>query len=152
MSQVGQAKGGVEAAKWTHEAKWGKSAIWGMSIQTSHSCGGKWVSGTKASYQPCQFWPSTVALWEIQQYQKTINPLICWLPFQQLIRELGQKLGYADFGWPFLLETDASMEELCTVLSQKDQTGISRVIAYASRMINEQLELLPLKWAAPNRF
>ena len=41
-------------------------------------------------------------------------------------------LGYPDFSRPFDLETDASMQGLGVVLSQRDENGKSRVIAYAS--------------------
>ena len=66
-------------------------------------------------------------------------------------------LGYPDFSNPFNLETDASLQGLGTVLSQKDEHGQSKVIAYASQSLcpNKRnmrnyslakLELLALKW------
>ena len=72
-------------------------------------------------------------------------------------------LGYPDFSRPFDLETDASMQGLGAVLSQRDENGKSRVIAYASRSLqpNEKtmrnyssakLELLALKWAVTKKF
>ena len=66
-------------------------------------------------------------------------------------------LGYPDFSQPFKLETDTSLQGLGAVLSQRDKNGISHVIAFASRSLqpNEQLvqnyssaklELLAMKW------
>ena len=65
-------------------------------------------------------------------------------------------LGYPEFSRPFDLETDASLQGLGVVLSQRDENGKSRVITYASRSLwpNERtmwnyssvkLELLVLK-------
>ena len=67
-------------------------------------------------------------------------------------------LGYPDFSNPFELEMDASLQGLGTVLSQRDETDTSHVIAFASRSLwpSEQsmhnyssvkLELLVLKRA-----
>ena len=44
-------------------------------------------------------------------------------------------LGYPDFNCPFELEMDASLQGLGAVLSQRDETGISHVIAFASRFL-----------------
>ena len=72
-------------------------------------------------------------------------------------------LGYPDFSRPFDLETDALMQGLGAILSQRDENGKSRVVAYASRSLqpNEKtmqnyssakLELLALKWAVTEKF
>ena len=72
-------------------------------------------------------------------------------------------LGYPDFSRPFDLETNALLQGLGAVLSQRDENGKSRVITYASRSLfpNEQmmqnyssakLELLALVWAVNEKF
>ena len=66
-------------------------------------------------------------------------------------------LGYPDFSHPFELETDASLQGLGTVLSQRDKTCTSHVITFASRSLqpseqlmqnysSAKLELLAVKW------
>ena len=44
-------------------------------------------------------------------------------------------LGYPDFNHPFELEMDASLQGLGALLSQRDETGTSHVIAFASRSL-----------------
>ena len=44
-------------------------------------------------------------------------------------------LGYPDFRCPFELETDASLQGLGTMLSQRNETGTSCIIAFASRSL-----------------
>ena len=72
-------------------------------------------------------------------------------------------LGYPEFSRPFDLETDASLQALAAILSQRDTNAKSMVIAYASRSMrpNEKmmcnyslakLELLALKWAVTEKF
>ena len=87
---------------------------------------------------------------------------------QQSMDELKSKfvstpiLAYADFNKPFILDIDASLSGLGSVLSQV-QDGQERVIAYASRALREnektmqnyssfKLELLGLKWAVTEKF
>jgi transposase InsO family protein len=68
-------------------------------------------------------------------------------------------LGYADYGLPFELHTDASIEGLGAILYQV-QDGVQRVIAYASRGLKpaeqrypaHKLEFLALKWAITEKF
>ena len=72
-------------------------------------------------------------------------------------------LGYPNFTREFILETDASLNCLGTVLSQQDKDGSICVIAYASQSLHPsersmlnyssaKLELLALKWAVTEKF
>ena len=69
-------------------------------------------------------------------------------------------LAYADYKKPFTLHTDASDLGLGAVLYQQDENGNNKVIAYASRTLNQaeknypayKLEFLALKWAVTSRF
>ncbi|KAK7089410.1 histone H3.3A-like [Littorina saxatilis] len=40
--------------------------------------------------KPHRYRPGTVALREIRRYRKSTEPLIHWLPFHRLVREIGQ--------------------------------------------------------------
>ena len=72
-------------------------------------------------------------------------------------------LGYPNFTREFILETDASLKGLGTVLSQQQKDGSIHVIAYASQSLcpsersmcnysSAKLELLVLKWAVTEKF
>ena len=69
-------------------------------------------------------------------------------------------LAYADYKKLFRLHTDASDLGLGAVLYQQDENGKNKVIAYASRTLNQaeknypahKLEFLALKWAVTSRF
>ena len=69
-------------------------------------------------------------------------------------------LAFADFKKPFLLETDASIEGLGVVLSQKQDDGRYHPVAYASpglkggelKYHSSKLEFLALKWAVTEQF
>ena len=69
-------------------------------------------------------------------------------------------LVFTDFKKPFLLETDASIEGLGVVLSQKQDDGQYHPVAYASRGLkggesryhSSKLEFLALKWAVTDQF
>ena len=69
-------------------------------------------------------------------------------------------LAFADFKKPFLLETDALIEGLGAVLSQKQDDGRYHPIAYASRGLkggklkyhSSKLKFLALKWAVTEQF
>ena len=69
-------------------------------------------------------------------------------------------LAFADFEKPFHLETDASVDGLGAVLSQKQSDGKYHPVAYASRSLkgseskyhSSKLEFLALKWAVINQF
>ena len=72
-------------------------------------------------------------------------------------------LGYPDFNHPFELEMEASLQGPGAVFSQREETGTSHVIAFASRSLwpsqqsmhnysSVKLELLALKWAVTEKF
>ena len=72
-------------------------------------------------------------------------------------------LGYPDFSGEFILEIDASLSGLGTILSQQGKDGQICVIAYASHSLcpsersmcnysSAKLELLPLKWVVTEKF
>ena len=69
-------------------------------------------------------------------------------------------LAFADFKKPFLLKTDALIEGLGAVLSQKQDGGRYHPVAYASRGLkggelkyhSSKLEFLALKWAMTEQF
>ena len=69
-------------------------------------------------------------------------------------------LAFVDFKKPFLLETDALIEGLGAVLSQKQDNGRYHPVAYASqglkggesRYHSSKLEFLALKWAVTDQF
>ena len=72
-------------------------------------------------------------------------------------------LAYPDYSRRFILETDASLKGLGAVLTQEDDEGNFRIIAYASRTLkpyecsmrnysSAKLELLALKWAVCKKF
>ena len=69
-------------------------------------------------------------------------------------------LAFMNFKKPFLFETDASIEGLGAVLSQKQDNGHYHPVAYASRSLkggelkyhSSKLEFLALKWAVTEQF
>ena len=72
-------------------------------------------------------------------------------------------LGFSNFSREFILETDACLNGLGTVLSQQGKNGEICVIAYASCFLcpsersmhsysSAKLELLALKWAVMEKF
>ena len=69
-------------------------------------------------------------------------------------------LAFADYTKDFLLETDASKEELGAVLSQKQDNGWFHPVAYSSQALtmheknyhSTKLEFLALKWAVMEHF
>ncbi len=91
--------------------------------------------------------------WSCQQAFHTLKEKLIGAPV----------LGYADFTRPFVLEVDASNLGLGAVLSQEQEGGQRRPLAYASRGLRPternmtnysamKLELLALKWAVTEKF
>ena len=86
----------------------------------------------------------------------------CQQSFEQLKEHCSQcpVLAYANYKSPFILHTDASTMGLGAVLSQKQDDGTERVVAYASCSLNKaernydahKLEFLALKWAVTDQF
>ena len=64
-----------------------------------HDYGRKWPrsQGVKKAPEPKphRFRPGTVALQEIRRYQKSTEPLVCRLPFEQLVREILQDFNHS---------------------------------------------------------
>ena len=89
-------------------------------------------------------------------------PLDALAAFQELKMKFltAPVLVFADFKKPFLLETDASIEGLGAVFSQKQDDGRYHPKAYASRGLkggksryhSSKLEFLALKWAVTDQF
>lgn len=93
-------------------------------------------------------------VWQ-QEHQAAFNELKALLTNAPL-------LAYPDFGRPFIIETDASLQGIGAILGQ-EQDGKRRVIAYASRGLKDserkpeeysskRLELIALKWAICDKF
>ena len=69
-------------------------------------------------------------------------------------------LAFTDFNKPFLLEVDASVKGLGTILSQKKDDGCYHPVAYASQGLkggelkyhSSKLEFLALEWAITDQF
>ena len=72
-------------------------------------------------------------------------------------------LAYPDYTKPFILETDASLKGLGTVLSQEDHEGNYCIISFASHMLkpyersmrnysSAKLELLAFRWVVCEKF
>ena len=63
----------------------------------------------------------------------------CQQSFEHLRNHLSSPpiLSYPDFKLPFLLDTDASNDAIGAVLSQLDEQGNERVLAYASRLLSK---------------
>ena len=82
--------------------------------------------------------------------------------FQELIMKclMVPVLAFTDFKKPFLLETDALIEGLGAVLSQKQDDGRYHPVAYASHGLkggelkyhSSKLKFLALKWAVTEQF
>ena len=102
--------------------------------------------------------------------KKSDLPEFQWTPacqegFDQLKKALTEApvLAYPDYSKPFILETNASLKGLGTVLSQKGDDNEIHVIAYASRSLrpseksmrdysSAKIELMALKWSICDKF
>ena len=66
----------------------------GQKKKRKAQCGGKTLPASQQGMRkPRRYQPGTVALREIQRYQKSTELFIRKLPFQRLVRELAQDLG-----------------------------------------------------------
>ena len=104
------------------------------------------------------------------EMKKSDLPEFQWTPacqegFNQLKKALTEApvLTYPDYSKPFILETDASLKGLGTVLSQKGDDNEIRVIAYARRSLrpleksmrdysSAKIKLMALKWSVCDKF
>ena len=97
-------------------------------------------------------------------------PEFQWTPacqegFDQLKKALTKVpiLAYPDYSKPFIVETDASLQGLGAMLSQKGDDNEIQIVAYASHSLHPseksvrnyssaKIELMALKWSACNKF
>ena len=104
------------------------------------------------------------------EMKKSDLPEFQWTPacqegFNQLKKTLTEApvLAYPDYSKPFILENDASLKGLGTVLSQKGDDNEIHVIIYTSRSLQPleksvrdyslaKIELMALKWSVCNKF
>ena len=104
------------------------------------------------------------------EMKKSDLPEFQWTPacqegFDQLKKAVMEApvLAYPDYSKPFILETDALLKGLGTVLSQKGDDNEICVIAYASRSLrpseksmrdysSAKIELMALKWSICDKF
>ena len=104
------------------------------------------------------------------EMKKSDLPEFQWTPacqegFDQLKKALTEApiLAYLDYSKPFILETDASLKGLGTVLSQKGDDNEIPVVAYASRSLrpseksmwdysSAKIKLMALKWSICDKF
>ena len=102
--------------------------------------------------------------------KKSDLPEFQWTPacqegFDQLKKALTETpvLAYLDYSKLFILETDASLKGLGTVLSQKGDDNEIRIVVYASRSLrpleksmrdysSAKIELMALKWSVCDKF
>ena len=99
---------------------------------------------SKFKAQPLQFPADALAAFQELKMKCLIMPVLVFVDFKKL----------------FLLETDASIEELGPILSQKQDDGCYHLVAYASQGLkggelkyhSSKLEFLALKWAITNQF
>ena len=86
----------------------------------------KTVMATRAVKKPHRYRPGTVALWEIQCYQKLTELLIRKMPFQRLVREIAQdfKLYLRFQSWAILALQEASEAYLVCLFEDSNLCAI----------------------------
>ena len=106
---------------------------------------------------------------KIAQTKPKVKPFKWTVKHQEAFDALKESLStspvlrYPNFTWEFILETDASLNGLGTILSQQDKDRNICVIAFASQSLcpskrsmhnysSVKLELLVLKWAITENF
>ena len=126
----------------------------------------KWAGPLHALIVPASFKQKV----HKEEIKKSDLPKFQWTPacqegFEQLRKALTEAsvLAYLDYSKPFILETDASLKGLGTVLLQKGDDNEIRVVAYASQSLrpseksmqdysSAKIEVMALKWSVCDKF
>ena len=119
------------------------------------NCGGKapqkefLQAGKVKKTRKCQ--PGTVALWEIWQFQKSIELLIRKLPFSQLVHEIALEVGKYDLH--FLGSTTICLQEAAEayVDGLMEDTNLCTMHAKRVRIMPKDIQLACHIWGRASR-